>query len=73
MGVVILHIVFYLLQLGFHSVAVVGRLVQYKNGRNNTQNYTKTIQKHRFTEQKTKIQNKKHKIILKNQSRVIRK
>ena len=44
----------YLLQLGFHMVAVVGRLVQYKNRKETTQKeqqYTKKIQKeHQKTE-----------------------
>ena len=50
-----------LLQLGFHSVAVVGRLVQ-KWERDNTEGETihRTIQKHRIhkIKKKTKFQNK---------------
>jgi len=42
------NVFFYLLQLGFHPVAVVGRLVRCKNRRNNTQNNKETIQKHRI-------------------------
>jgi hypothetical protein len=60
MGVVILDITYYLLHLGFHQVAAVGRLVKYKNRRNNAHNSTKTVQKHRIhrTENKNTKQKK---------------
>jgi len=52
----------YLLHLGFHLVAVVGRLVQYKNRKETAQKkkqYTKQYKNTEYTKQKTKIQNKK--------------
>ena len=60
----------YLLQLGLHLVAAVGRLVQKKERQLCARGETvhKTVQKHRIHE----IENKKQRI-LKNVSRVIRR
>ena len=61
MGVVILDVIFYLLQLGFHTVAVVGRLHSTKVEETIHKTIQKLYKNTDFTEQKTKIQNIKHK------------
>jgi len=64
---------FYLLQVGFHLLAVVGGLVQkigkrQNKRRNNTRNNTKTIQNKEYTKNKTKAQEKQTKNIKKRKS-----
>ena len=67
----------FLLQLGFHPVTVVGKLIQKqeRDGYVQKEKNTKLIQKPNINniENKHKKQENKHKIIIKNVSQVIRK